>query len=260
VITVVGRHEGRDVVTFALGHGQDPTVGLAVLGWHGRVEAVEGALGNLVLRYAVEPAAHAEPPPGPRGPGLSSSERLEVDPHQRVAAYAVVVARGRLLLTQLASRTGAAGRWNLPGGGLDPGESPTAAVVREVAEETGQVVDEVRLVDVMTQHWVGRSGRGLEDYHAVRLLHTARCPAPTRPVVHDVGGSTSDARWVPMADVGSMAVVSTVQAALAAARRADVHRPSSAAGPAAAQPDGTDQENDDAAGDDGPRPEVVPRQ
>ena len=125
-----------------------------------------------------------------------------------------MVERDRLLLTQLAPRTGAAGRWNLPGGGIDPGESPEAAVVREVAEETGQVVDAVRLVDVMSQHWVGRSQRGLEDYHAVRLLHTARCPRPTRPVVHDVGGSTSDARWVPLHDLGAFEVVASVQVAL----------------------------------------------
>ena len=126
------------------------------------------------------------------------------------------MAEGRLLLTQLADHTGAPGRWNLPGGGLDPGESPTEGVVREVAEETGQVVDEVRLVDVMTQHWVGRSPRGLEDYHAVRLLHTARCTRPTRPVVHDVGGSTSDARWVPLDALASVSVVASVRAALRA--------------------------------------------
>ena len=88
--------------------------------------------------------------------------------------------------------------------------------MREVAEETGQVVDTVRLVDVMTQHWVGRSQRGLEDYHAVRLLHTARCPRPTRPVVHDVGGSTSDARWVPLEELPSVEVVASVKVALRA--------------------------------------------
>jgi len=77
-------------------------------------------------------------------------------------------------------------------------------------------VDRVRLVDVMTQHWVGRSSRGLEDYHAVRLLHVARCPRPTRPVVHDVGGSTSDARWVPLDDLASVSVVASVRAALRA--------------------------------------------
>ncbi|MFL6078596.1 MAG: NUDIX hydrolase [Ornithinibacter sp.] len=217
MITVVGTQDGEVVTRFALAHGEDPAVGLAVRGWPGTVVGVEGVLGDLTLRYAVQPAPPVDPPLGPEGPGLTDAERRGVDPHQRVAAYAVVVADGQLLLTQLAGYTGAAGRWNLPGGGLDPGESPTDGVVREVAEETGQVVDEVRLVDVMTQHWVGRSPRGLEDYHAVRLLHTARCLRPTRPVVHDVGGSTSDARWVPLDDLGSVAVVASVGAALRAA-------------------------------------------
>ena len=217
MITVVGTRDGEVVTRFALAHGEDPAVGLAVRGWPGTVVAVDGVLGDLTLRYAVQPAAPLDPPLGPEGPGLTDAERLGVDPHQRVAAYAVVVADGKLLLTQLAGYTGAAGRWNLPGGGLDPGESPTDGVVREVAEETGQVVDDVRLVDVMTQHWVGRSPRGLEDYHAVRLLHTAHCARQTRPVVHDVGGSTSDAQWVPLDDLESVAVVASVGAALRAA-------------------------------------------
>lgn len=216
MINVVGSCRGRVVESFVLEHGEDPAVGLATRGWLGTVEGVDGVLGDLTLRYAVEPAEPVDPPLGPEGPGLTQAERLGVDPHQRVAAYAVVVAEGRLLLTQLADHTGAPGRWNLPGGGLDPGESPTEGVVREVAEETGQVVDEVRLVDVMTQHWVGRSPRGLEDYHAVRLLHTARCTRPTRPVVHDVGGSTSDARWVPLDALASVSVVASVRAALRA--------------------------------------------
>ncbi|HWS58459.1 MAG TPA: NUDIX domain-containing protein [Actinotalea sp.] len=219
MITVVGCRDGHDVVSFALAHGEDPVAGLERRGWIGSVEAVDGVLGDLTLRYAVEPVepgAAAGEPAGPEGPGLSRAERLRIEPRQRVAAYAVVVAAGCLLLTQLAPRTGAAGRWNLPGGGVDPGESPVDAVVREVAEETGQVVDAVRLVDVMTQHWVGRSARGLEDYHAVRLLHTARCAAPTRPVVHDVGGSTSDARWVPLDDLSSVSVVASVPVALRA--------------------------------------------
>ena len=217
MITVVGSHRGRVVTSFELGHGADPLEVLAARGWAGAPSGVEGVLGRLTIRYAVEPAPAGVAPTtstGPEGPGLSRAERRRIEPHQRVAAYAVVVNRRRLLLTQLAPRTGAAGRWNLPGGGIDPGETPEAAVVREVAEETGQVVDAVRLVDVMTQHWVGRSQRGLEDYHAVRLLHTARCVAPTRPVVHDVGGSTSDARWVPLDDLDSVEVVASVKAAL----------------------------------------------
>ena len=224
MITVVGWHRGRLVASFALDHGEDPVEGLAARGWAGVAQSADGVLGDLTLTYAVEPAASDVPrTSGPEGPGLTHDERAGLVPHQRLAAYAVVVAQEQLLLTQLAPRTGAPGRWNLPGGGVDEGEAPDAAVVREVAEETGQVVDTVRLVDVMTQHWVGRSQRGLEDYHAVRLLHTARCPRPTRPVVHAVGGSTSDARWVPLAELPAVEVVASVKVALRAVGLVDDH-------------------------------------
>jgi ADP-ribose pyrophosphatase YjhB (NUDIX family) len=40
------------------------------------------------------------------------------------------------------------GKWGLPGGGVEPGESVRAAVVREVREETGLDVEPLRLVGV----------------------------------------------------------------------------------------------------------------
>ena len=217
MITVVGETRDGAVVDFALEHGVDPVAELRARGWAGRDPRAEGPLERLVLRFAVTPTRRVPASEVPRGPGLTATERDVVVPKQRVAAYAVVVADGAVLLTQLTGGTGADGRWNLPGGGVDPGETAHDAVVREVQEETGQHVEDVRLVEVMTQHWLGRSPRGVEDYHAVRLLHTALCPRPVPPVVHDVGGSTADARWVPVDRLGEVTVVSTVPVALEAA-------------------------------------------
>jgi 8-oxo-dGTP diphosphatase len=52
---------------------------------------------------------------------------------------------GRLLLIRRAHDPGK-GRWSLPGGRVEPGESDSAALVREMAEETGLVVTTGRLV------------------------------------------------------------------------------------------------------------------
>jgi 8-oxo-dGTP pyrophosphatase MutT (NUDIX family) len=50
--------------------------------------------------------------------------------------------RGEVLLVRRADD----GRWAMPGGWVDPGETPEQAVVREVAEETGLLVSAPRLL------------------------------------------------------------------------------------------------------------------
>jgi 8-oxo-dGTP pyrophosphatase MutT (NUDIX family) len=40
------------------------------------------------------------------------------------------------------------GLWSLPGGGIDPGESPAVAIVREVREETGLHVEPLSVAGV----------------------------------------------------------------------------------------------------------------
>lgn len=115
---------------------------------------------------------------------------------QRLAVYALVRSARGYLLTENSARTNAPGTWALPGGGLDPGELPEAALHREVWEESGQRIRVEDVAAVTTRHWVGRSPNGrLEDFHAVRLVYRATCDEPTDPVVHDVDGTTAAAAW-----------------------------------------------------------------
>jgi 8-oxo-dGTP pyrophosphatase MutT (NUDIX family) len=53
---------------------------------------------------------------------------------------------GRVLLVRRADDR----RWAMPGGWVDPGETPAEAAVREAREETGLVVADPRLRDVST--------------------------------------------------------------------------------------------------------------
>jgi 8-oxo-dGTP diphosphatase len=57
-----------------------------------------------------------------------------------VAGRAVVRDGDRVLLVRRAPGGSEAGRWELPGGKLEPGEELVAAVAREVLEETGLTV------------------------------------------------------------------------------------------------------------------------
>ncbi|MBV8735966.1 MAG: 8-oxo-dGTP diphosphatase MutT [Alphaproteobacteria bacterium] len=54
-----------------------------------------------------------------------------------VAAVVLVDADGRVLLAQRPEGKAMAGLWEFPGGKVDPGETPEAALIRELAEELG---------------------------------------------------------------------------------------------------------------------------
>jgi 8-oxo-dGTP diphosphatase len=54
-----------------------------------------------------------------------------------VSAVALVDADGRVLLAQRPVGKPMAGLWEFPGGKVDPGETPEAALIRELAEELG---------------------------------------------------------------------------------------------------------------------------
>jgi ADP-ribose pyrophosphatase YjhB (NUDIX family) len=128
-------------------------------------------------------------------------------PALRVAAYAVVAVDGRVLLTQMSQNTPISGQWTLPGGGLDHGEAPIDAVVREVREETGHVLRDVRLADVGSDRFTARSPAGrLEDFQSVQILYTAGVERVLEPVVLDVGGSTERSAWVPLEDLPHLAI------------------------------------------------------
>lgn len=54
-----------------------------------------------------------------------------------VAAVALIDADGRVLLAQRPEGKTMAGLWEFPGGKVEPGETPEAALIRELDEELG---------------------------------------------------------------------------------------------------------------------------
>jgi 8-oxo-dGTP diphosphatase len=149
---------------------------------------------------------------------------------QRVAAYAVILRGPDILLSRLAPYLVDEERWTLPGGGIDFGEDPRTAVVREVYEETGLDAEVGDRAWTDSAHRPAATVDGVArgtDLHAVRLVYEGWAPvgAP-EPHVVEVGGSTVDARWVPIDTVldGRWPVVDWVRAAIAEHTVAQVQR------------------------------------
>lgn len=122
-----------------------------------------------------------------RGPGRNRHNRTMI---QRLAAYAVVRdGGGRILMCRLAPPLFDRGKWTLPGGGLEFGEHPEAAVVREVREETGYDVRVKRLLEIQSD--VYENPRGA--LHAIRFVYAAEIVGGHLAIEQD--GSTDLAAW-----------------------------------------------------------------
>lgn len=141
--------------------------------------------------------SHAEPGEKPKVPVL--------------VVAAVLIEDGRVLLTRRKKGSHLAGAWEFPGGKVEPGEDPRAALVRELEEEIGIVAEVGAPVEVTFFSYPGKD---------VLLLffEVTRAPGSPEPRALDVAAI----RWsgrdelrdeeFPPADV---AVLARVRAMLA---------------------------------------------
>jgi 8-oxo-dGTP diphosphatase len=85
-----------------------------------------------------------------------------------VAAVALIDPDGRVLLAQRPPGKHLAGMWEFPGGKVHQGESPEAALVRELAEELGIETDEKCLAPFTF------ASHAYEDFHLLMPLYVCR--------------------------------------------------------------------------------------
>lgn len=110
---------------------------------------------------------------------------------------------GRLLLVRRGRPPGE-GLWSIPGGRVEPGEGDAAAVVRELAEETGLTVRAGRLIGTVERPGPGGVTYEIHDYAATVTGGTARA-----------GDDAAEVRWVTDAELRAYPTVTGLLDALA---------------------------------------------
>lgn len=109
-----------------------------------------------------------------------------------VGVGAVIVQNGRVLLVQRAKEP-AKGRWSIPGGLIEIGELLTEAVVREVREETGLVVEPFELIELIDR--IHREDARVR-YHYVLADYLCRVTGGAL----SAGSDAAAVRWVEHAE------------------------------------------------------------
>ena len=102
--------------------------------------------------------------------------------------------QGRLLMIKRGHEPGA-GLWSIPGGRIEPGETDTEALVREMLEETGLAVQVGPLIGRVQRPGLDGAVIDIRDYAATVTGGTLR-----------PGDDAADARWVDRADMGSLEI------------------------------------------------------
>jgi mutator protein MutT len=111
-----------------------------------------------------------------------------------VGVGAVILVEGRVVLVRRA-RAPMAGRWTLPGGTVETGETLKAALVREMREETGLDVDVGQVLEVFDR--IERDEAGRVRFHHVIVDYLCRPRGGTLR-------AADDAAEVALADPGDL--------------------------------------------------------
>jgi ADP-ribose pyrophosphatase YjhB (NUDIX family) len=149
------------------------------------------------------------------GHGVSTGR--EYPEHPRVGVGAVVLHGDHVLLVQRGGQP-SAGKWSLPGGSVELGETTVEAVRREVQEECGIEIDVAGVAGVVDR--VVRDDEGRIRYHWV-LVDFLAFPGSEAIAA---GTDAADARWVEIARVNDFDVtdglLDIIERAIALARGA----------------------------------------
>jgi ADP-ribose pyrophosphatase YjhB (NUDIX family) len=123
----------------------------------------------------------------------------------RIGGYALCTEDDRILLSRLSVMEVDYGAWTLPGGGVDFGEHPDRAAIRELEEETGLRGEIVAVAGVFSHVYPNSRAAQGEDLHFLGIVYRVRIVGGE--LRDEVDGTTDTAAWVSRAELGRLRLV-----------------------------------------------------
>jgi len=124
-----------------------------------------------------------------------------------VGVGAIVIREGKILLIKRAVPPGV-GKWSIPGGLVEVGETLSQACVRETEEETGVKIEVLELINVFDI--IDRDEGARTKYHYVLVGFLAKPVGGSEKM----SGECTDMKWVPHTDAKTMDLTRTAKRAI----------------------------------------------
>ena len=127
-------------------------------------------------------------------------------PGTRLGAYAICRDdEGRVLLARCSDGEPEPGAWTLPGGGVEWGEHPDDAVVRELEEETGLQGVPGRVLGIYSRAWLRSPERPRPPFQHLGIVYEVR---EFHGVARaEVDGTTDACAWFSREDLAGIRLV-----------------------------------------------------
>ncbi|MEM3459177.1 MAG: NUDIX hydrolase [Candidatus Bathyarchaeia archaeon] len=122
-----------------------------------------------------------------------------------VGVGAIIICDGKILLEKRKGEPGR-GKWSIPGGLVELGESVEATVVREVKEETGLDVEKPEQIDIVDN--ITKDANGEIKYHFIILDYFVKLKGGTLTV----GSDADELQWVSLNEVEKYDLTKTFRA------------------------------------------------
>lgn len=129
-------------------------------------------------------------------------------PDRPLLGVGAVVVRGEQVLVVRRANPPLQGQWSIPGGLVEAGETTREAVIREIREETGLIIEPLELIEVFER--ILRDSDSRVQYHFVVIDYLCRIESgESHP-----GSDVSEIRWAGFDDLQILGVTPETRAVI----------------------------------------------